>query len=72
MLFDEGKNVGVKVYFIKYRRGLVGGMISLLFFFTAPFAHVIFTHLTIVNPLHKISLMMNIVLIPGALSFGDI
>ena len=35
--------------------GLVGGIISLLFFFTAPYAHYIFTSLTVVNPLQKIA-----------------
>ncbi len=37
--------------------GLVGGIVSLLFFFTAPNAHFIFTSLTVVNPLQKIARM---------------
>ncbi len=39
----------------------MGGVISLLFFFTAPYAHLIFTRLTVVNPLPKIARMMDTV-----------
>ena len=45
--------------------GLVGGIITLLFFFTAPYAHLIFTRLTVINPLPKISRMTDIIFRTG-------